>query len=557
MKKGVLLFIQVIIVITLKAQGSFQFMDYSASTSINSAEYLNGKWFLFGSKGDCSVAWVWVLDQSGNLQWTDSVSSTDISTFYASTLKGGNLYAVGKGSYSQNQDDDITSAGLIQEMAASGGLSQIVNDTIYENGFHAIATDGNILAVAGSRYATTGNIIEDVVAYDISGNKLWTYTPGWDIRGLTRLHNILYVFGADSIVSLEMRSGQQKSYKLDKGFGDVCIWKSDYLAVSNKDWVELYDSTLNFLASYQIGGTILVDSIHHLRTNSNNIVVVGRYHDNSLHVYEYGMVIFDPFGYPFSTVAHKIGITPCHAVDVMGMSETGIVLGGTDDIGGLPLGYMDGLPLNQTTLLYANRLSVVNSTSHIGERTSLGTNGPLGYYVNYDVSLRNTGWYTVRSFIVHSAYSQCNDTTQNEGFIQRFDNVDIAIGDTFTFTTPTIKALLSNADPFVLTIYVRAENGKMELADCDSSAFDLVPVLREDETVIIYPNPVGDNIYFTGLSNSVEFDLYNVIGQRVMRRELSNGEFGVNVSFLPTGVYYCVLNDQGNGKQYTKKLLKY
>lgn len=69
---------------------------------------------------------------------------------------------------------------------------------------------------------------------------------------------------------------------------------------------------------------------------------------------------------------------------------------------------------------------------------------------------------------------------------------------------------------------------------------------EQNLTVSLYPNPATSivNIELNETVNNVNFNLYNVLGDRVMDRKLNAGNNSVNVSNLPNGVYfYSILKD--------------
>lgn len=85
----------------------------------------------------------------------------------------------------------------------------------------------------------------------------------------------------------------------------------------------------------------------------------------------------------------------------------------------------------------------------------------------------------------------------------------------------------------------------------DSVDFTISNTLSVDEVDIAfssYPNPANDNFYINFQGNEgVNFGLviYNVVGEEVMRKSLSNGTNKINVDALNNGVYFysIVTND--------------
>jgi hypothetical protein len=82
----------------------------------------------------------------------------------------------------------------------------------------------------------------------------------------------------------------------------------------------------------------------------------------------------------------------------------------------------------------------------------------------------------------------------------------------------------------------------------------------ETGQVNLYPNPANDflNITFAyQTTNSSSIKIYNNVGQQVYSGSISSGsaQVGINVSWLPSGVYFVQI-DMGNAKPIVRKFLK-
>ena len=73
-----------------------------------------------------------------------------------------------------------------------------------------------------------------------------------------------------------------------------------------------------------------------------------------------------------------------------------------------------------------------------------------------------------------------------------------------------------------------------------------------DNEIHIYPNPVGDNIIFSGykIKNIV---IYNSLGQVICNETIADNKF--NVSFLKEGLYLVKLQDE-NSNVIVRKFIK-
>jgi hypothetical protein len=81
----------------------------------------------------------------------------------------------------------------------------------------------------------------------------------------------------------------------------------------------------------------------------------------------------------------------------------------------------------------------------------------------------------------------------------------------------------------------------------------------EKETPInfsVYPNPaddfIGINVEANG--NSVDMELYNILGERILSNSLGHGNNQIDVSNLTNGVYFCTILKNGNAVE-TKKIV--
>ena len=60
----------------------------------------------------------------------------------------------------------------------------------------------------------------------------------------------------------------------------------------------------------------------------------------------------------------------------------------------------------------------------------------------------------------------------------------------------------------------------------------------------IYPNPVTDKIYVSGISDISNVSVYDFNGRKILENELSNVNSGIDLSNLPFGVYLLKIQDE-------------
>lgn len=82
-----------------------------------------------------------------------------------------------------------------------------------------------------------------------------------------------------------------------------------------------------------------------------------------------------------------------------------------------------------------------------------------------------------------------------------------------------------------------------------------LPENYSNDKVVIYPNPVEDELQINKLINkeNYEFEIFNFYGQSVFKRNAINKPI-VDVSILESGVYYYIIKQ--DDKYYSGKLLK-
>lgn len=69
-------------------------------------------------------------------------------------------------------------------------------------------------------------------------------------------------------------------------------------------------------------------------------------------------------------------------------------------------------------------------------------------------------------------------------------------------------------------------------------------------SISIYPNPASDHINVANLQENVKFEIYEVSGKKVMEKELSELNNGIDISHLSSGMYFI------SGGNCTSKFVK-
>jgi len=81
-----------------------------------------------------------------------------------------------------------------------------------------------------------------------------------------------------------------------------------------------------------------------------------------------------------------------------------------------------------------------------------------------------------------------------------------------------------------------------------------VNTFETEDTVKIYPNPIKGNLLNIEVKNTVTYDIYDVLGKKILSGNISPSNKQVNVSKLKNGVY--ILNLKTEKGNITKKLIK-
>ncbi len=65
-------------------------------------------------------------------------------------------------------------------------------------------------------------------------------------------------------------------------------------------------------------------------------------------------------------------------------------------------------------------------------------------------------------------------------------------------------------------------------------------------TITIFPNPVKDRITLSSpfVTNNIQFSVFNVSGEKVIERQLTDNETQLDISALPQGVYFVRVQDE-------------
>ena len=106
------------------------------------------------------------------------------------------------------------------------------------------------------------------------------------------------------------------------------------------------------------------------------------------------------------------------------------------------------------------------------------------------------------------------------------------------------------ADVDVMTARFTARGYTMTPLDCNALAVDDVEL--NNNNITIYPNPGNDIITIANILKDYNVEVFNIIGQRVLKKTITPNENTINISSMANGTYIVKLN---NGTQ-NYKLIK-
>ena len=76
-----------------------------------------------------------------------------------------------------------------------------------------------------------------------------------------------------------------------------------------------------------------------------------------------------------------------------------------------------------------------------------------------------------------------------------------------------------------------------------------------DKHIQIYPNPTIDKVFINiSKRQDLKMQIYNVVGECVLQRELNSGTNEIDISYLTTGIYVIKLT--GTDRTFQQKLIK-
>ena len=197
-----------------------------------------------------------------------------------------------------------------------------------------------------------------------------------------------------------------------------------------------------------------------------------------------------------------------------------------------------------------------NIDSIVPDYTGQGGTYLRGYWFNTEMTVRNNGADTVRSFAVYADLWGGMFCSQNF-FYQQFSNTLIPPGDTVTFD---LKRAYQGGQTNTFCFECLAPDGKIETETGNNllcKIFDIVGIRRTPETIPrVYPNPAGDRLTIEGRGAGIE----RVVLTDMTGRVVLSGSYAparqiiLNLSGLTEGLY--ILKTESGGKSASQIIVK-
>ncbi|ULC58884.1 endonuclease [Flaviramulus sp. BrNp1-15] len=123
-------------------------------------------------------------------------------------------------------------------------------------------------------------------------------------------------------------------------------------------------------------------------------------------------------------------------------------------------------------------------------------------------------------------------------------------GDNTSSTTTTISDINTTGD-ITLVLDNQSTSNRVRIDDLSWTCYSTLSLNETNlNKITVYPNPVNGNTIMVSSNETLEFEIFNIIGKRIWKGKTINKS--ISVESLKTGVYILKLS---NGKQQTTKKL--
>ncbi|MDN5478602.1 MAG: PQQ-dependent sugar dehydrogenase [Chryseobacterium sp.] len=220
------------------------------------------------------------------------------------------------------------------------------------------------------------------------------------------------------------------------------------------------------------------------------------------------------------------------------------------DVGQNQIEEINRMPITQSGINYGWRCYEGNSTYNNGGCAASGTmTFPVSVYDHSGGKCSVTGGYVYRGNLYPSLqgkYFFADYCSTQIGML----NPDNSITWTPAYTGNNFSTFGQDSQK---ELYVAAvNNGKIYKIKTSTLSTQENTALSP---IRIYPNPASGKIFIDGLNNKkISAEIINAEGRRVLENTAANNDSSIDISEIPSGVYYLLLKS-GELKSYSQKII--
>lgn len=152
-------------------------------------------------------------------------------------------------------------------------------------------------------------------------------------------------------------------------------------------------------------------------------------------------------------------------------------------------------------------------------------------------------------FTIILLFLVCSSTNAQDSFITSAGNISNVSGSASYSVGQTIQETLISPNGIVIQgIQIYFSSSALSIIDLETNL-----------DVTTYPNPTSSilNIKFQGdLNNELKYELFNLLGQSMLKGKITNNTTKIDVNHLPSNTYFLKLIYQKNNTIKTFKIIK-
>lgn len=226
--------------------------------------------------------------------------------------------------------------------------------------------------------------------------------------------------------------------------------------------------------------------------------------------------------------------------------------------------YREYLEIKLSDSLKQSKLYCITFYINRAEKYDLAADR-IGAYFSRDSIIDTTGAYEYLPFIPdmenasgNVIYDTINWTKISGTFLANGGEQFMTIGN-FRDDFNTIRDTVTQGGTEGAYYYVD-DVSVIELPPDSTSCFEGVGVdeLKKQEEILVYPNPVSDNLTIeisSSQQEKKEVSIYNTLGEKILAQNFSAQKYSLNVSAFAKGIYFIMVTDEA-GNRVVRKVVK-